>query len=273
MVRVPACFISLLCAVRLCFSFFPTISLNGVVADASGHKPLSSAAIIIQGYAGIGGTVFQDSVFSDSLGKFHLTLLDSNRYSPSLVVEKEGFKTMSVRLPVLSAVTLNLDTVFLEPYAQTDSVTYQVSGSVTDVFDDGIRNALVTVTLSQGPAAIASLRDSTSLGGYYGVSAKRPYLVQPILAHLHVERNGFVVVDTSRSFASSSQSFIFNLVLRRSQEAVLTRARPLTRAIMSISRTVLVDGRRCDLAGPAWGGRMIVRITQDGSGRLTAQLK
>jgi hypothetical protein len=275
MTRISACFVWLLCYAGVCYSFLPTVNLTGYIADAQSHQPVSSAAIIIQVYSGIGGKTFQDSEFSDSQGRFRMTLSDSNRYSPGIIVEKEGYKTISTRLPSLNAPSLFLDTIFLSRYSQADSVSYSISGTVTNAYGDGIHNALVTVTLSQGPLTPALVfRDSTALGGYFTISTKRPYQTTSVLIGLHLEKAGFTPVDTDRTFASSTQSFIFNVQMKRSPEAVIPVARSLTKAITTVSRTVTINGRRCTAAaGYGRNGQVVVTISREGNARVITQIK
>jgi hypothetical protein len=250
------------------------IKVNGIVAEGPKHEALAAATIIVQGYK-MGGIMFRDSAFSDTQGKFQVTLFDSNRYSASFFVEKSGYKTRTVMFPPLVTPTIVVDTIFIVPYTNLDSVTYTVSGAVTDTDGEGVRGAIVSIMLTKNAATIFSIKDTASqLGGYFNVTTRQQYQSSPVTVHLHVEKNGFLFADTSQTLASSTQDFVIDLVLKKNPASVLPAARPLTKAIIPSTRTYTVNGRLVESSahGTA-GGMVVVRVSPDGIGRGIVQLK
>jgi hypothetical protein len=257
------------------FPFSATMHVRGVIADASNHKPLRAAAII-QNYSGFGLTTTQDSVFSDSLGNFQVGILDSNRLAPALAIEKDGYKTQTVRVPSIDFPDdILLDTVFLVPYTLLDSVAYVISGAVTDTDGEGIRGAIVDITLSRGTVTIFSLKDTASQwGGYYNVSTRQPYQPSPVTARVRVQVPGFLAADISQTLAASTQDFVINLDLRKNPASVrVPVARSLTKGKVPATRTYTVNGRLLETAARRFPGMVVVRVLPDGSGRADIQVK
>jgi hypothetical protein len=272
--RIAAFFISLLCIAGLSFSYSAEKKLLGIIGDAIGRKPLTAATIIIQGYKDFGGKMFQDSAFSDSQGKFQLTLHDSDRYTPSVLVEKDGYKTRTVTLPTTGSQNIMLDTVFMIAYTLQDSLTYSVSGAISDTADQGIRGAIVSVTLSRGAAAFFSVKDTTSQwGGYFNVKTRQQYQKSPVTVHLHVEKTGFLIADTSQTFSSSTQDFVLYYEMKKNLSAVLPMTRLATRKIATSTLSYSADGRYCGTNRMGAVSRIVIRVSKDGYGRTHVQLR
>lgn len=250
------------------------VRVQGVVADGSNHKPLPAVAII-QEYPGDGGVMVQDSAFSDSLGNFQVGILDSNRLAPALAIEKNGYKSQTLRLPpVDSPGAILLDTIFMIPYTLHDSVTYVISGAVTDTSEEGVRGAIVDITLSRGTATLFSLKDTASQwGGYYNVSTRQPYQPSPVTARVRVQVPGFLAADISQTLAASTQDFVINLELRKNPASVLPVARSLTKGNVPATRSYTVDGRFLGTTVHRLPGMVVVRVLPDGTGRANIQVK
>jgi hypothetical protein len=273
-IKIAACLLVLLFSAVQSFSYSPDIKVNGKVADGTNHKPLAAATIIIQGYKGMGGTMFQDSAFSDTQGKFQLVLLDSNRYSPSFFVEKNGYKTRTVMFPPLTTTTMAIDTIFMVPYTLLDSVMYVVGGAVTDTNDEGVRGAVVSIMLIRNAATIFSVKDTASQwGGYFSVKTRQQYQPLPVTVRLHVEKTGYLSADTSQTLASSTQEFVINLVLKKNPSSVLPAIRTLTKRIVLSTRTYTVSGRLVETTVRRTPGMIVIRVSPDGSARVNVQLK
>lgn len=275
MIKTAAGLLILFCIAGQSFPSTVIAHVRGVIADASSHRPLSAAAII-QDYPGNGGVMVQDSAFSDSLGDFQVGILDSNQFSPTLVVEKNGYKSQTVRVPAIdSASGLLLDTIFLVSYTQLDSVTYMISGAVTDTGEEGVRGAIVSIMLSRGAAMIFSREDTASQwGGYYNVSTRLPYQPSPLTVRLQVQMPGFFPADVSQTLPASTQDFVINLVLKRNpSSAMVPVVRQLTKAIAPATRAYTVDGRLLGATMYRFPGMVVVRVLPDGTGRADIQVK
>jgi hypothetical protein len=274
-IKTAAGLLVLFCIAEQSFPANVNVHVHGVIADASSHRPLSAASII-QDYPGNGGVMVQDSAFSDSLGDFQVGILDSNQFAPTLVVEKNGYKTQTVRVPAIDSPSgILLDTIFLVSYTQLDSVTYVISGAVTDTGEEGVRGAIVSIMLSRGAAMIFSREDTASQwGGYYNVSTRLPYQPSPLTVRLQVQMPGFFPADVSQTLPASTEDFVINLVLRRNPSSVMVPvARQLTKAIAPASRTYTVDGRLVSSARLRLCGMIVVRISPDGAGHTNILVK
>jgi hypothetical protein len=253
----------------MCYPSFANIKISGIIADAATHAALASAAIIVQEYTTIEDWMFQDSVFSDSAGKFLMVLSDSNHFTPSLMVEKNGYKSRSVKLPLLSSGTTVLDTIFLTSYTLLDSVTYSISGSVTDAKNEAVRGATVAVTLLRGTTAFFSASTMTSQwGGYFNVTSRQPFMQTPVTVRLMTEKPGFISTETSQTLASSTQNFSFAIVLNTSPLSVVPVSHTVMQTFAASPRSYTVDGRNYGVSGKAPTGRAIVRVLPDGRGRV-----
>jgi hypothetical protein len=271
-IRITAFFISLLCIAGTCYPSFDKTKISGIIADAGTHAALASAAIIVQEYTIIEDRMFQDSVFSDSVGKFLMTLSDSNHFTPSIAVEKNGYKTRSVKLPLLNSETVVLDTIFLTPYTLHDSVTYSISGAVTDTGNAAVRGATVTVSMLRDKAAFYSVNTTTSQwGGYFNVTTKQPFLHTPVTVRLKAEKTGFLSTETSQTLASSAQNFSFAIVLNKSPSSVISASHTVMQTVTASPRSYTVDGRNCGVHGKASTARALVRVLPDRRGRIVVQ--
>jgi hypothetical protein len=256
----------------MCYPSFANTKITGIVADAATHAVLASAAIIVQEYTIIDDRMFQDSVFSDSAGKFLMVLSDSNHFTPSLMVEKNGYKTRSVKLPLLGSETTVLDTIFLASYTLLDSVTYSIRGSVTDARNEAVRGATVTVTLLRGTTVFFSAGTMTSQwGGYFNMTTRQPFMQTPVTVRLMTEKPGFISLEKSQTLASSAQNFSFAIVLSKNPSSVISLSRNVMQTFAASPRSYTVDGRNCGVRGNASTGRAIVRILPDGRGRVGVQ--
>jgi hypothetical protein len=273
-IRTTAGLLFLLCITGRSFPTSVNSFVRGVIADASGHKPLAAAAII-QEYPGVAGIMVKDSAFSDSQGNFHFAILDSNRFAHSIVVEKDGYKTRTVILPPIDAQNILIDTIFLVRYTTLDSVTYLVSGAVVDTDNEGVRGAVVSIMLSRGAAVIFSIKDTASQwGGYFNVTTRQQFQPSPVTVRVQVQVPGFFPADMSQTLAASAQNFIFNLVLKKnSASTMVPAARTLTKAIIPSARTYTVNGRLVETDIRHMHGMAVVRTFPDGSGRVNVQLK
>jgi hypothetical protein len=220
-----------------------TTKISGVVADSITHRPLAGAAIIAQGYAGIGGGTISDTVWTDSLGRFFMQLLTANRYYPSLAIEKNGYRTMDRLLPSGSR-NIQLDTLFIAKLEAGDSVTYIVSGAVTDSTGAGIRSAIVQVKISNGSLLLYSGKDTTSqLGGYYSVTARRPYYPGVVAIEVHVDKDKYFSKDTAQTLPSSSEGAVINIVLFPTPLSVLHLIVPAVQRLALRPVCFSVNGR------------------------------
>jgi hypothetical protein len=252
------------------------LTVHGVMADGLTRQSLA-AVTIIQDYPGPGGIMIKDSAYSDSQGKFQVLLLDSTHFSHLFTFEKDGFRTRALPLPLpIDPQTIMLDTVFIFRYTTLDSVTYTVTGSVTDTNNEGVRGAVISITLSQDAATLFSAVDSASQwGGYYGVTKKEPYRLSPVTVHIQVQKPGFSPAEMSQTLASSSTDFVLNMVLKKSIASVLPAARrPAAKAIVPGARVYSLDGRLLEMpSAAAHPGTVIIKVSPDGIGHVHIQLK
>ncbi len=242
-----------------------TTTISGTVADSITHHPLAGAAVIAQGYAGIGGAAVSDTVWTDSSGRFFMRLFTANRYYPLLAIEKDGYRTLDRLLPSGSQ-NIELDTLLLEKFEAGDSVTYVVSGTVSDSTGAGIRGAIVLVRISNGTLLLFSGKDTTSqLGGYYSVTARRPYYAGAVSLEVHVDKDRYFSKDTEQVLPSSSGGAVINMVLFSTPLSVLRLVRApvqgaaLRRACLSVDGRLL--GRNALMPGLASG---VVLYKSDG---------
>lgn len=258
--------------VRADFALHPLVSgpndttkISGIVADSITHRPLAGAAIIAQGYAGIGGGAVSDTVWTDSSGRFFMRLLTANRYYPLLAIEKDAYRTLDRLLPSGSR-TIELDTLLIAKLEAGDSVTYVVSGTVSDSTGAGIRGAIVLVRISNGTLLLFSGKDTTSqLGGYYSVTARRPYYAGTVALEVHVDKDRYFSKDTVQVLPSSSGGAVINVVLFSTPSSVLRLVGPPVQAAALRPACFSVDGRlvgrNSQGPGPASG---VVLYKRDG---------
>jgi hypothetical protein len=186
----------------------------------------------------------------------------------------DGYKTKTVLLPQIDSAYLQLDTILLVPYTLNDSVTYRVSGAVTDTDDEGVRGAVVSITLSSATAAIFSIIDTTSQwGGYFSATTRQRYQPTPVTVRVIVHMPGFFPADIRQSLAASTQDFVINLVLRKNPASAMVPVRSLTRTIAVAARTYTINGRLLPTSLHRFAGTVIVRVRPDGSSRANIQLK
>ena len=220
-----------------------TARINGVVADSSTRIPLADASIIARGYAGVGGIAVNDTVTSDAAGIFFMLLPDKNRYYPSLLVEKNGYRSLVRQLPTGNS-NIQLDTLFLIKLSASDSINYSVSGSVWDTLESGIRGAVVTVRISNGPTLLFTAKDTTSQwGGYYNVRSKQRYAPGAITVEVLVEKPGYFAKDTTQTLPSSTQDAVINVTLWPTGSSALPRASVTQKEIALPAAFYTVDGR------------------------------
>jgi hypothetical protein len=232
-----------------------TARINGVVADASTRIPLADASIIARGYAGVGGIAVNDTVTSDAAGSFFMLLPDKNRYYPSLLVEKNGYRSVVRQLPTGNS-NIQLDTLFLVKLSASDSITYSVSGSVWDTLETGIRGAVVIVRVSNGPTLLFTVKDTTTQwGGYYNVRSKQPYAPGAITVELLVEKPGYFSKDTTQTLPSSTPDAVINVMLWPTGASVLPQARMMRKEGAVPAALFTVDGR--------YRGMYSLRMRQD----------
>jgi|GEM_PF-6332237 hypothetical protein len=228
-----------------------TITISGVVADAATHQPLVKAAIIAQGFAGVGGATVSDTIWSDSTGRFRALLSAENYYYASLTVEKDGYRSLDRELPTGSR-NIQLDTLLLVELQAGDTVTYVVSGTVSDSLGAGIGGAIVQVRISNGATLLYEGNDTTShLGGYYSISTKQHYSPGMLAIEVHVEKQKYFSKDTVQMLPSSTESAVINAVLFTTTLTVLNQPRMTAARSVSPAKIYSVDGR---LIGPASAG-------------------
>jgi len=198
-----------------------TTRVTGVVADAASHMPIFGASVVVQGIAGVGGAAVSDTARTDSTGSFVLYLLSENRYFASVSVTKDGYRSQEFPLPSDSR-NIQLDTMLIEKFRAGDSITYTVSGAITDSLGSGIRSAIVQVRISNGAVLLFSGKDtSTQLGGYYSLSTKQPYYAGNVDVEVHVDKSKYFSKDTLEVLTSSTQNAVINISLFNAPEAVL----------------------------------------------------
>ena len=220
-----------------------TARITGVVADAGTRLPLSGASIIARGYAGVGGAAVNDTVQSGATGEFFMLQPDKNRYYPSLLVEKDGYRSLLWPLPT-GYTTIRLDTLFLVKLTASDSITYSVSGSVVDTLGTGIRGATVIVRVSNGQNLLFTVRDTTTQwGGYYSVQSRQPYTPGTITVELLVDKPGYFSKDTTQTLPSSTPDALINVTLWPTAASVLPQARMVRRETALPPACYTVDGR------------------------------
>jgi len=220
-----------------------TARINGFVADSSTRLPLADASIIARGYSGVGGIAVNDTVKSDAAGIFIMLLPDKNQYYPSLLVEKNGYRSLLRQLPAGYG-NVQLDTLFLVKLSTSDSITYSVSGSVGDTLETGIRGAVVTVRISNGPALLFTAKDTTSQwGGYYNMRSTQRYAPGAITVEVLVEKTGYFAKDTVQTLPSSTQDAVINVMLWPTGASVLPRPRMAPKESGLPAALFTVDGR------------------------------
>ena len=220
-----------------------TARINGVVADSATRVPLPNASIIARGYAGVGGIAVNDTVTSDAAGFFFMLLPDKNRYYPSVLVEKNGYRSLVHQLPTGNS-NIQLDTLFLVKLSASDSITYSVSGSVWDTLETGIRGAIVTVRVSNGPALLFTVKDTASQwGGYYNARSIQRYAPGAITVEVFVEKPGYFAKDTTQTLPSSTPDAVINVMLWPTGASVLPQARIVRKEVAVPAALFTVDGR------------------------------
>jgi hypothetical protein len=223
-----------------------TVRIYGVMADASTRAPLADAWIIAIGNAGAGGAIVNDTVTSGANGNFFMLLPDKNHYYPSLLVEKNGYRSTVRQLSTTSS-NIQLDTIFLFKLTTMDSITYSVSGAVADTHETGIRGAVVTVRISNGAALLYTGKDTTTQwGGYYLVRTKQRYGAGLITVEVLVEKTGYFSKDTTQTMPSSTPDAVVNVVLWPTGAGVLPRgasAGMVSLVNKQSARLYTIDGR------------------------------
>jgi hypothetical protein len=198
-----------------------TTRVTGIVADAASHVPIFGAMVVVFGIAGVGGAAVSDTARTDSAGAFALYLLSENRYYPSVAVTKDGYRSHEFSLPSDSR-NIQLDTMLIEKFRAGDSITYTVSGAITDSLGAGIRSAFIQVRISNGAVLLFSGKDtSTQLGGYYSLSTKQPYYPGNVDVEVHVDKSKYFSKDTLEVLTSSTQNVVINISLFSAPAGVL----------------------------------------------------
>jgi hypothetical protein len=230
-------------ALRPVNTYSDTIGVSGTVADASSRKALANCLVIAKGFSGVGGAAVVDTVKSDSEGRFVLRLLSVNHYYPTLLFEKDGYRTFD-RQVAIGTSNIQIDTVYLVKFTTADSITYVVSGAVTDTSESGIRGAVVIVRISNGTTLLYAGKDTTSQwGGYYSVSTKKPYSSGSITVEVRVDKTGYFSKDTLQTLPSSTPTSVMNVVLWSTTAAALPVVRVAPLRNIQSAAVYSIDGR------------------------------
>jgi hypothetical protein len=168
---------------------YDTLVVTGLVVDESSGDSLSGARLIISYRRGFSGPTFTDTAQSGADGRVALSsLTEAMPTQINWTVGLAGYQAEG-RFQSVRNDTVNIGTVRLVAYAPGDSVTYTVSGRVTDEIGGSVADADVIVTIVQGADTLVFDTVGTMGFGanYTATSEQVPYSTTDVTVTVAVE--------------------------------------------------------------------------------------
>lgn len=208
---------------------YDTVNVTGVVLDDADDTPISGALVIVTyGGSGFGGNTLSDTGVTDESGEVDLEMLvtaDLGRIN--WTVEAAGYQSKTGTVSVLTQNSASLDTVRLTAYTSEDSVTYTISGIITDESGNGISGAEVTVTMEyDGEIVFEDVVTSSGSGigfmrGLYSTETRQPYLDGEITVTASVSAADYETSTGSVTVSTSTSQIVIDITLMAEGTAIL----------------------------------------------------
>jgi len=244
---------------------YDTLVVTGRVIDSVANTGLVGASVVISS-GGMGGTVL-GTVTTGANGNFS-AILQVQQVPANILWEAlmDGYVTKSGQTAVAND-TAAIGTVALATYATTDSVTYTVSGRISDSSTTlGIRNAEVVVLVVFGTDTVLLDTVVTNMRGEYTAeSGLVPYRAGDNTVTVSVSAAAYAPVTRTITVATSTTEIVVDFALQ--PPSAVVRSAAVTRVASARAAAYYsLSGRRIGAAaGRATQGVQLVLRRVDGT--------
>jgi hypothetical protein len=217
---------------------YDTVQVGGVVIDSASGKAVTGALAIFTAGGMMASSV--DSLKTDSQGKFgDKLLLTQGTYRLTWRIESAGYRSRTGTVNLPDSGVIDMDTVKLVAFTTTDSLTYRISGRITNAQDLGIGGAQVVTVITFDDKAIftdtAVSSNDNRTRGQYSTQTRQAYQTGELVVTITVTADGFTPVTVTRTIPTSTSTITLDAQLA-----------PET-AVLPVNPAQL---RRSDLTGP-----------------------
>jgi hypothetical protein len=223
-----------------------TLTVTGTVRDSANNNALQGALGVVSFVTGggIGGTTVRDTGVTLANGTFTLDIVVRQGQVPANVnwtAEKTGYASKSGRATVTNGAA-NIGTVLLVAYAATDSLTYAITGRVTNELGFGQTGVQLFVVMTNNGVVVFRDTVTTNAQGRYTSTTRQPYRTADNVVALAGQVTGYAPVSEQSTTPSSTNAITIDAQLV-ALTAVAPSAAPAARATVKYVMAYSLSGR------------------------------